>query len=430
MQHYLLDLPIEILLQILQNLPVSDLCAVSISCKSLHSLVREESIWFHRAKQDFQAELQKEENFSARQFYQQVLHKFGPLCGVWQRTDLRYYSGLIRVLIKENSVVFEELRTTYNMNDELRKEEIFTIRGKNDEEYVDVEKGSLFKLIPGKIKIMFEDKTYLEEENEDGNYFKGFKRVLYNFFVPDTQTIGETEGILRIYNQPAEELEMGKLFEDYIASEVGTNIDIDGINFFQLFQLPIEKCRETFYANSSAWYKKLNAPSLGQVGNPIREGLFKGDYGPHGVELIHLQVPDSGVNGLTGLKVTGDPNVPFDKISFRVTESKCLNISHDAQRDCGSILQFHKEPQYVDYQEGLKLKFRIPDRCHGTENFPENLNWCMGRWSCECQIAGNGYTNPEMILGNFILFNENLFAVLFLDLNSLSLYRRVEDLTV
>ena len=47
---------------------------------------------------------------------------------------------------------------------------------------------------------------------------------------------------------------------------------------------------------------------------------------------------------------------------------------------------------------------------------------------CKCQIAGAGYTDPEMIPGNFIMFNENLFAVLFLELNSLSLYVRVKEL--
>jgi hypothetical protein len=46
----------------------------------------------------------------------------------------------------------------------------------------------------------------------------------------------------------------------------------------------------------------------------------------------------------------------------------------------------------------------------------------------KCQIAGAGYTDPEMIPGNFIMFNENLFAVLFLELNSLSLYVRVKEL--
>ena len=55
------------------------------------------------------------------------------------------------------------------------------------------------------------------------------------------------------------------------------------------------------------------------------EGLFKGDYGPHGVELIHLQAPHSGIKRLKGIKVNGDPNVPFNKITFEVDNDRCLN---------------------------------------------------------------------------------------------------------
>ena len=356
----LLDLPAEILLRIFSILPAPDLCSVALVHSKLNLLVGEESIWTQRAKQDFKAVLKKDESFSPRQFYQQVLYKFGPLFGVWQRTDLRFYSGLIRIYLRDNSVVFEQLMAPQTIADDLRRESMFEIRNKNDDEYVDVEKGHLYKLVPGKIKIMFEDITLLEEEGVDKHYVDGIKRIVYNFFTVEPQSVGETEDILRIFNNPKNDVNMEELFEKYTAEEVGTNMNVDGVNFLQHFQLPIEKCRETFYSNSSSWFKRLNVSFLSQNSNSLLEGLFKGDYGPHGVELIHLQAPHSGIKGLKGIKVTGDPNVPFDKITFEVDNDRCLNIPEEAQQTCNSIIQFHQDPQFVDYQvKGKDQKGKI-----------------------------------------------------------------------
>jgi len=423
----LLDLPTEVLLRILANLSSSDICSVSLVQSALRYLVQDEGIWIRKAKDDFEIELKKSEAFSPRQFYQRVLYRFGPLIGLWQRTDLRYYSGLIKIFFSNNSVVFAHLRTPKTIFDEVETVPIFVIKDKNSEEYVDVEKGHIYKLIDGNIKIMFENKTLLEEENDDKTYVDGIKRAIHNFFTKEPQVVGETDGIMRIYNNNTNHGSMEEQFEQYLSDEV----DIHNHHFPELSQLQIEKCRETFYSSICAWYTQLSptilSPSLGDGGG-VAEGLFKGDYGPHGVELIHIQTPPVGFKDLRGLKITGDPNVPFSKMTFEVEDDLCLNIPPDSQRSCNSILEFHQDPQYVDYQAGLRLPFTTPEYCHGTESLPDNLTHCAGRWKCRCQIAGVGFINEETIPGNFIIFNENLFAVIFLELNSLSLYSRVTEL--
>ena len=52
---------------------------------------------------------------------------------------------------------------------------------------------------------------------------------------------------------------------------------------------------------------------------PIEPGLFKGDYGVHGTELIELSYSNEGTEGVmfSGMKVTGDPNVPSGRNSFK-----------------------------------------------------------------------------------------------------------------
>jgi len=308
---------------------------------------------------------------------------------------------------------------------------MFVIKDKNSEEYVDVEKGHIYKLVDGNIKIMFENKTLLEEEKNDKTYVDGIKRAFHNFFTKEIQVIGETDGIMRIFNNTTEDEPANELFENYVSEEV----DIHNHHFPELSQLQVEKCRETFYSSSCAWYTQLSPTILSPChgdgvsdGGGVPQGLFKGDYGPHGVELIHVQIPSVGFRYLRGVKITGDPNVPFGKMTFEVEDDRCLNIPTESQRSCQSILQFHQNPQYIDYQAGLRLPFQTPEYCHGTESLPDNLTHCVGRWKCRCQIAGVGFINEEMIPGNFIIFNENLFAVLFLELNSLSLYSKVTEL--
>ena len=86
--------------------------------------------------------------------------------------------------------------------------------------------------------------------------------------------------------------------------------------------------------------EKIDVKSEGLEIFPIKGGLFIGDYGTHGVEFIRLDMPwvapmvwphRSGPKGVKGVKVTGDPNVPFRHTSFKITDNRPLIIPKEAQ---------------------------------------------------------------------------------------------------
>ena len=108
----LLDLPEEIQVWILSQLDATSLCSVALTCHHLHRLTNEEEVWIALAMRLYQVDLHVSDSFSPRQFYKAWLHGLGPLLGFWQRTDLRYYSGLVRLTYREQAVVIEEVKAS------------------------------------------------------------------------------------------------------------------------------------------------------------------------------------------------------------------------------------------------------------------------------------------------------------------------------
>ena len=106
----LLDLPSEVLVTILCHLPPTDLCLVALVCHRCRSLVAEEEVWVAQAQTQARVELRPTPSFSPRQFYQTWLHRLGPLLGLWQRTDLEHYGGIIKVSCTGEEVVFQQVR--------------------------------------------------------------------------------------------------------------------------------------------------------------------------------------------------------------------------------------------------------------------------------------------------------------------------------
>ena len=105
----LLDLPPELLLQILQSLGASDICNLRETCACLRAVCDQEEVWRHLCIQNF-GHVLTEQIKPAKIFYQKILHRYGRLAGLWQRMDVRYRGGLVRVAVSSAGLQFQHLR--------------------------------------------------------------------------------------------------------------------------------------------------------------------------------------------------------------------------------------------------------------------------------------------------------------------------------
>ena len=176
------------------------------------------------------------------------------------------------------------------------------------------------------------------------------------------------------------------------------------------------------------WIRKYHGEH--SSGNPqlntLAPGIFKGEYGGHGVELIHV------LDG-QGVKITGDNNVPFNKVTFRVTNGQKMDIPVEVQSNLDQLTKITASNNFENYivppgehNNDLTYDFAVPNAMYMVGDLKHNK--CLGRWFGEAQIASTNYQNPSFIPCNFILFNEDEFAVMFLGIHVMAMYHRVKSI--
>ena len=151
-------------------------------------------------------------------------------------------------------------------------------------------------------------------------------------------------------------------------------------------------------------------------------GLFKAVYGGHGVELVHFQDGQ-------GVKVTGDPDVPFNEMTFRVTCGLRISLPIEIQSD-SMVLKEVTEKHFTRYalpnvDSVNSFDFVIPESMHRRDEVPKSITKCLGRWVGEAQLASDGFF-PYCTPANLLLFNDDAFAVMLLDPYLIRMYYRVK----
>jgi len=389
-QIQLLDLPSEVNLNIVSFLRSPDLCSVRFVCCFLRNLCDKESVWISRAQTDYKVKLRVEENFSPRIFYQNVLHKFGKMFGLWQRQNLKFYSGIMRVSYEDKAIVFDNLVPTSDIFSDLQRMKFLTVTMMSDD------------LNP---VVTSHDKM------------SGTQNVKFNI-APGSKLDIVNSDMMDYITSPSEWRELLEVFRSWDTSQ---DTELALMKFVSLYH------SRTIFSYLPLFSLDWSDRHLSPLGScPIRPGLFQGSYGGHGVELVHLQVFWHTMQGATGVKVTGDPNVPFNEVTFNILGGDCLDIPMDLQGTVRGIRTAMLEQETVPYRDDLQLGFRVP--LDMLERVPIHWTQCKGRWAAEAQIASHMFQDPQFIQANFVLFSEDEFAVMFLDLNCVSVFHRVKEL--
>ncbi|GFR69771.1 F-box only protein 31 [Elysia marginata] len=173
---------------------------------------------------------------------------------------------------------------------------------------------------------------------------------------------------------------------------------------------------------------------------PVQLGLYTGDYGSHGVEILHLSLSTDNSNNLLGLKVTGDPNVPAGYSSLTIHLDKPIMLTLADQESVYDMLRAdhaRDEESYAELlasrQEGgegsdMRQPFAIPYDCMDRGAQPPST--CMARYIGKGRIAGTYYSHPTFCSCHFVKFSDTSFGVLWLDLSSFSIFHKAKGLQV
>ena len=171
---------------------------------------------------------------------------------------------------------------------------------------------------------------------------------------------------------------------------------------------------------------------------PIRPGLFKGMYkGILGNDIKIINVTyEKDLKTLTGRKLTFDPKVPLDEISFEAYLDKMLILSPEDK------LSFERIKDNMHSQENIhqiplekdqiSSRFVYPPECQiagliDRDVFRKEL-W---RFQARCKNASNEYVeffkDTRFMDGNLIIFSEDIFGVMFIESQVLSIFERVKE---
>jgi hypothetical protein len=378
------ELPAELQVRILSNLPAPDVSVMSRVNLYLNKLCHEETIWINIAKTDFNIKLKTTKTFSPRIFYQSVLYPFRDTLGLWQRQNLKYYSSILKVSVQSDHILFTEI------------------------------------IPPAKLREPFTVLPFLKvfrNREDDTVKIRNLNKIAISDQVKVIAPLAGNTGLSIIISNIEDHTMNPSDWRQVMLNFIG--VVAGGV---EINDLLLMRFVQTYHSRALYSYSKLDL-FWPEITLPIRPGVFIGTYGAHGTEMINLTRHPSRP-GTCGVKVTGDPNVPFGEISFHVgPEEQCLRIPREDQENLPDLVKYFQNPTFTQYQENLELDYTSPAGCSERATIPYDK--CKGRWMCECQIAQHGFRDPSFIPGNFILFSEDEFAVLFIELASVSLFRRV-----
>ncbi|KAL0968449.1 hypothetical protein UPYG_G00266990 [Umbra pygmaea] len=430
----LLHLPPELLVEIFSSLPGTELPNLALVCKTFRQILSAETIWRRRCTEEFgmREDLRKMEvvGISSRELYVKLLHPYRNILGLWQ-PDIGPYGGLLNVVVDGMFIIGWMYLPPHDprVEDPMRRRPLFRI--------------------------------HMWESN------KAVVECMYGHKGPHTGDIqiGKKDEFSTKCNQTDHHRMPGgrqEEFRTWLEEEWGRTLE--DIFHEHMQELILMKFIYTSQYDNCLTYRRIYLPPrLPSV--LLQPGLFKGTYGSHGLEIVMLSFHGQHARAT---KLTGDPNVPAGQLTLDVDLNRPVRLPDlEHQRSVEElsrlVLGMHEEAQQEAQSPDVSPPEAVPEEvvavtsdveaedlepecsqpgpsCSApsdtqpfvlplgvmarNEVYPRTCKMCFYGTGL---IAGHGFTSPERTPGLFVLFDEDRFGFIWLELKSFSLYSRLTD---
>ncbi|XP_071272580.1 F-box only protein 31-like isoform X3 [Salvelinus alpinus] len=478
----LLDLPPELLVGIFSSLPGTELPNLELVCKTFRQILNTETIWRRRCTEEFgmREDLRKievagvssrelyakcvslqvksglfmkllpdYEHMNYRDMYKHLLHPYRHILGLWQ-PDIGPYGGLLNVVVDGLFILGWMYLPPHDprVEDPMRRRPLF------------------------RIHMLESNKAAVECMYGHKGPHKG-----------DVQTGKKDEFSTKCNQTDHHRMPGGRQeeFRTWLEEEWGRTLE--DIFHEHMQELILMKFIYTSQYDNCLTYRRIYLPPR-LPSDLLQPGLFKGTYGSHGLEIIMLSFHGPRARAT---KLTGDPNVPAGQLTLDVDLNRPVHLPDlEHQRSVEElsrlVLGVHEEAQQEAQSpdvapqgvaagegavapqgaaaakgavdgggaEGLELAMEAqsespqpgPSSSSSSatseaqpfvlplgvmarnEVYPRTCKMCFYGTGL---IAGHGFTSPERTPGLFILFDEDRFGFIWLELKSFSLYSRLTD---
>ncbi|XP_051980655.1 F-box only protein 31-like isoform X2 [Xyrauchen texanus] len=431
----LLDLPPELLVEIFASLSGTALPNLALVCKKFRQILNTETIWRRRCTEEFgmKDDLRKMEivGMSSRELYVKLLHPYRHILGLWQ-PDIGPYGGLLNVVADGLFIIGWMYLPPHDprVEDPMRRRPLFRI--------------------------------HMWEKN------KATVECMYGHKGPhkgDIQTGKKDEFSTKCNQTDHHRMPGGRQeeFRTWLEEEWGRTLE--DIFHEHMQELILMKFIYTSQYDNCLTYRRIYLPPC-LPSDLIQPGLFKGTYGSHGLEIIMLSFHGSKAKVT---KLTGDPNVPAGQLTLEIDLNRPVHLPDlEQQRNIEElsrlVLGEHEEAQRgmqaqdtpsEGSEAGLAQGSEGSDEAPPTgaegvepgacayvsppelqpfvlplgvmarnEVYPRTCKMCFYGTGL---IAGHGFTSPERTPGLFVLFDDDRFGFIWLELKSFSLYSRLTD---
>ncbi|KAL6474154.1 hypothetical protein MHYP_G00177150 [Metynnis hypsauchen] len=459
----LLDLPPELLVEIFSTLPGTALPNLALVCKKFRQILSTETIWRRRCIEEFgmKDDLRKMEvvgvssrelyvkrvnprvksgrfmkllpdyeHMDYRDVYTHLLHPYRHILGLWQ-PDIGPYGGLLNVVVDGLFIIGWMYLPPHDprVEDPMRRRPLFRI--------------------------------HMWERN------KATVECMYGHKGPhkgDIQTVKKDEFSTKCNQTDHHRMPGGRQeeFRTWLEEEWGRTLE--DIFHEHMQELILMKFIYTSQYDNCLTYRRIYLPPC-LPSDLLQPGLFKGTYGSHGLEIIMLSFHGSRAKAT---KLTGDPNVPAGQLTLDIDLSHPVQLPDlEHQRSIEElsrlVMGVHEEVQRgsqgpaaasANAEEGSSgaegsdatpasdaeaeeagagaassspesQPFILPLGVMArNEVYPRTCKMCFYGTGL---IAGHGFTSPERTPGLFVLFDDDRFGFIWLELKSFSLYSRLTD---